>query len=195
MTLPGTVPVEVMLEAYQQGFFLMAHEDGELYWHDPDPRAIIPLEAVTMNARMARMMRSPRFQVTKDKAFRKVVEACAERPSTWIDDRIIASYTDLHLAGHAHSVEVWNAGDLVGGIYGVAIGGAFFGESMFNRVPNAGKVAFHRLVEHLRTRGYDLFDTQYINAFTAGLGAVELPREAFRRSLSRALTRPVAFHP
>jgi leucyl/phenylalanyl-tRNA--protein transferase len=171
----------------------MCHEDGELYWHDPDPRAVFTLDTLEPDRRTARIIRSGRFTITRDKAFAEVIAACAEREDTWIDERIKASYVALHRAGHAHSMEAWQDQELVGGIYGVAVGGAFFGESMFTRASNAGKVAFHALVAHLRERGFVLFDSQYINDFTAQLGAVEHPRERFRQDLKAALRLPVTF--
>ena len=185
--LVPTIPVDVLVDAYAQGRFPMCHGDGALYWHDPDPRAIIPLDTSHPNARMQRLMRSGRFLVTRDQAFEAVIKACAMRDETWIDERLIASYCTLYEAGHAHSVEVWESGELVGGIYGVALGGAFFGESMFNRVNNSGKVAFYAMLDHLRVNGFVLFDTQYMNDFTEELGAVEIPQAAFRHTLARAL--------
>jgi len=188
-----TIPVDVLLEAYGEGRFPMCHEDGNLYWHEPDPRAVFPLHAVAPNARAQRALRSKRFNYSMDQEFGAVIEACAQRPETWIDDRLIASYVALHRAGHAHSVEVWEEERLVGGIYGVALGGAFFGESMFDRVSNAGKLAFYTLLHHLKKQGFILFDTQYINEFTAQLGAVEVGRNEFRRSLAQALPLQVKF--
>lgn len=191
--LVPTIPVDVLLDAYAEGRFPMCHEDGALYWHDPDPRAIIPLDNVVPDTRLQRLMRSGRFELSRDRAFDAVIQGCAQREETWIDDRLIASYKDLHEAGHAHSVEVWENGILVGGIYGVALAGAFFGESMFNRVSNAGKLAFHGLVEHLREQDFILFDTQYINDFTAHLGAHEVRRSTFRSKLAQALLLPTKF--
>lgn len=191
--LVPTIPVDVLLEAYGEGRFPMCHEDGNLYWHDPDPRALFQLHALEPNERTRRALRSKRFRYSKDMAFNAVIEGCSAREETWLDHRLIASYQALHAAGYAHSVEVWENELLVGGIYGVALGGAFFGESMFNRVPNAGRLAFHTLVRHLVQQGFTLFDTQYINDFTAQLGAVELPRADFRRSLAQALPRNVKF--
>ena len=187
------IPPEILVKAYRKGLFPMCHEDGELYWHDPDPRAVFPLDTLDPDRRTARIIRSGRFTITRDSAFAEVIAACAEREDTWIDERIKASYVALHLAGHAHSMEAWEGQELVGGIYGVAVGGAFFGESMFSRASNAGKVAFHALVAHLRVRGFVLFDSQYINDFTAQLGAVEHPRERFKQDLKAALKLPVAF--
>lgn len=189
------LPVEVLLGAYRQGLFPMCHEDGELYWHDPDPRAIFHLDRVRPDNKSRSLMRRERFRVTIDTAFEPVVRACADRPTTWIDERLIHSYVDLHAAGHAHSVECWDGDTLVGGLYGLAIGSAFFGESMFSRLDNAGKVAFHHLVGHLCQRGFELFDTQYINAFTRELGAVEVPRAHYRAMLATAIGSPVRFLP
>lgn len=187
------IPPEILVKAYRKGLFPMCHEDGELYWHDPDPRAVFTLDTLEPDRRTARIIRSGRFTITRDKAFAEVIAACAEREDTWIDERIKASYVALHRAGHAHSMEAWQDQELVGGIYGVAVGGAFFGESMFTRASNAGKVAFHALVAHLRERGFVLFDSQYINDFTAQLGAVEHPRERFKQDLKAALRLPVTF--
>ncbi|HRH70485.1 MAG TPA: leucyl/phenylalanyl-tRNA--protein transferase [Flavobacteriales bacterium] len=189
---PG-IPVPVLLEAYGLGRFPMCHEDGELYWHDPDPRAVFPLDKILPNPRLQRVIRSGRFTVTRDTAFKEVVRACAHREETWIDPRIIASFDALHAAGHAHSIETWSDGRLVGGIYGMALRGAFFGESMFSRVSNAGKVAFYGLARHLNERGYVLFDSQYINPFTAQLGAVEIPKRSFRVHLAKALALDIKF--
>lgn len=185
------IPPEILVKAYRKGLFPMCHEDGELYWHDPDPRAVFTLDTLEPDRRTARIIRSGRFTITRDKAFAEVIAACADREGTWIDERIKASYVALHRAGHAHSMEAWQDKELVGGIYGVAVGGAFFGESMFTRASNAGKVAFHALVAHLRERGFVLFDSQYINDFTAQLGAVEHPRERFKQDLKAALRLPV----
>lgn len=182
-----TIPVEVLLESYHEGRFPMCHEDGNLYWHDPDPRAIFPLEHIVPNARMQRALRSGKYRFSMDTAFSEVIRACAAREETWIDQRLIASYEAMFHSGHAHSVEVWQEKVLVGGIYGIAVGGAFFGESMFNRVPNAGKLAFFKLVDHLKEQHFLLFDTQYLNDFTASLGAVEIRRSEFRKLLAQAL--------
>ncbi|MCB0770440.1 MAG: leucyl/phenylalanyl-tRNA--protein transferase [Flavobacteriales bacterium] len=169
----------------------MCHEDGELYWHDPDPRAIFPLDEIRPNARLKRQLRTEGFRITMDKAFNAVITACADREETWIDPRIIASYQSLHEAGFAHSVETWRDGELVGGIYGVGLKGAFFGESMFSRVDHASKAAFYALVERLKVNDFVLFDSQYINPFTRQLGAIEIPRTEFRKRLAHALSDPM----
>jgi leucyl/phenylalanyl-tRNA--protein transferase len=166
----------------------MCHEDGEIHWHDPDPRAVFPLAELRPDAVSARQVRSGRYHCTLDRAFEDVIRACADRSETWLDERLIRSYIPLHAAGHAHSVECWEGDRLAGGIYGISIGSAFFGESMFGR-QNAGRIAFHHLASRLQWAGYTLFDTQYINPFTASLGALEIPRSEFRRIHARALAR------
>ena len=193
MPPPETIPVPVLLEAYGEGRFPMCHDDGELYWHDPDPRAVFPLDHLVPNARLERVIRNGRFRTTVDAAFPAVIAACADRSETWIDPHIQATYIAMHGAGHAHSVETWVGEELVGGIYGVSLKGAFFGESMFSRQSNASKVAFHALVRHLKECGHVLFDTQYLNDFTRQLGAVEIPRHTFREQLQQALALPVHF--
>ncbi|MFN8352426.1 MAG: leucyl/phenylalanyl-tRNA--protein transferase [Flavobacteriales bacterium] len=194
MSLPRALPPpEELLGAYAHGLFPMAHDDGHLYWHDPDPRAIFPLQDIRPNARLRRFTRNEGYHCTVDRCFTTVMASCADRPSTWITPEMIAVYTALHRGGYAHSVETWHGDLLIGGIYGISIGGAFFGESMFSRAPNASKVAFHFLAAHLREQGFSLFDTQYINDHTRMLGALEIPREHFRVLLADALRRNVSF--
>jgi leucyl/phenylalanyl-tRNA--protein transferase len=185
--------VAELVLAYSEGRFPMCHDDGELYWHDPDPRAVFPLAALKVNARAQRAFRQAGFTHTRDQAFEQVIQGCARREETWIDERIIASFVALHHAGFAHSVETWAQGQLVGGIYGVSLRGAFFGESMYSAVPHAGKAAFFALVAHIRSQGHVLFDTQYINDFTKQLGAVEVPRSVFRSQLDEALRSDARF--
>ena len=192
LTVP-TVPVDLVLSGYMNGRFLMVHDDGGIHWHDPDPRAVFPLDELRPDRRTARVIRSGRYQVTMNTCFERVIRACADRPETWLDERLIRTYIGVHRAGHAHSVEVWEGEQLSGGIYGVALGAAFFGESMFG-MDHAGKVAFFALVDHLRAKGFSLFDTQYINPFTQSLGAVEMPRTHFRRHLADALARNTSFN-
>lgn len=187
------IPVAELVLAYSEGRFPMCHDDGELYWHDPDPRAVFPLEGLGPNARAQRAFRQAGFTFSLDRAFEQVMRGCADREESWIDERIIASFLALHAAGYAHSVEAWEGDDLVGGIYGVALRGAFFGESMFSRRANAGKAAFFALAKHLQERGFKLFDTQYINAFTAQLGAIEITRALFRDRLDVALQHDAWF--
>lgn len=190
---PFTIPIDQLLAAYSKGHFPMCHEDGQLYWHDPDPRAVFPLDRIRPNARAQRTFRASGFSITRDRCFEAVMRACANREETWIDERIIASFVALHKAGHAHSVECWVGEELAGGIYGVSLCGAFFGESMFSYRANAGKAAFFALAAHLQQRGHVLFDSQYINPFTAQLGAVEISRALFRDRLQAALALDVRF--
>lgn len=182
-----TIPVAVLLDSYRRGRFPMCHEDGELYWHDPDPRAIFPLADLQPDPLTRRQVSGGRYTCTVDQCFEAVIRACADRPDTWLDERMIRSYIALHTAGHAHSAECWEGERLAGGIYGVSVGAAFFGESMFGR-QNAGKVAFHHLAGCLQRSGYRLFDTQYINPFTARLGAIEVTQDRFRRTLAEVRT-------
>lgn len=183
----GRITAGLLRRLYRRGMFPMVHPDG-IYVHDPDPRAIFPLEDLHPNARLRRFIRSHGYSCTMDQAFRTVMEACADRPDdTWINDELIDAYCGLRDGGHATSVEVWQEGELIGGLYGVKLGRAFFGESMFSRKPNASKAAFYHMAGYLRTHGFTLFDTQYINDHTRMLGAIEVPRAEFRRLLREAL--------
>ncbi len=149
------------------------------------------MDQVLPNARLRTFIRSNGYQFTTDRCFERVMRACAEREQTWISEEMINSYTALHLIGHAHSVETWRDGELIGGIYGVSIGSAFFGESMFSRESNAGKAAFFHLNDHLRSAGFSLFDTQYINDHTRSLGAIEIARAEFHLMLKTACSEPL----
>lgn len=192
------IPSRLLVAAYASGWFPMASE-GEIRWYSPDPRGILPLDAVHVPRRLARVVRSGRFRIEVDRAFVEVMRACAaderdrEDPGTWIDDEIIASYTALHDAGIAHSVEAWVDDRLVGGLYGVALRGAFFGESMFHHETDASKVALVALVERLRSRGYTLLDTQWVTPHLEQFGAVEIPRDDYLRRLERSLTLDCKF--
>lgn len=181
-----TISVADLLGMYGQGQFPMHHGD-DLYLHDPDPRAVFLLDQLRPNARLVRFIRNNGYGITMNTAFESVMRACAERPDRWISEGMIQAYIALHHAGHALSVEVCQRGELIGGLYGVKVGRAFFGESMFSRKPNASKAAFHHVADHLRANGYTLFDTQYLNDHTRSLGAVEVPRKAFRAMLREAL--------
>jgi leucyl/phenylalanyl-tRNA--protein transferase len=184
---------ETLLKAYAYGIFPMAQDrhDSTLYWMDPDPRGILPLGTIHIPKRLARTVRSDLYQVRIDTAFTQVMEACAaptpERRSTWINDRILALYTQLFEQGHAHSVETWEDDVMVGGLYGVAVGAAFFGESMFSRKRDASKVALIHLVGRLIAGGYQLLDTQYTTNHLTQFGVVEIPRKEYRRMLRRAV--------
>ena len=165
----------------------MAMDDGEIAWFSPDPRAIVPLESFRVPHGLRRTLKKRRFEVRVDTAFEEVIRRCAERPETWINEEIIVSYVNLHRLGHAHSVEAWCDGQLGGGLYGVALGGAFFGESMFHEVTDASKVALHALVERLLQRGFVLLDTQWTTPHLLNFGAVEIPRAIYRQRLEQAL--------
>lgn len=191
----------VLLHAYRIGFFPMADpdDDDRIYWFAPDPRAVLPLDALRVSRSLRQRLRRETYSVTVDRAFEDVVAACAApapgREQTWISAEVAWAYTALHREGAAHSVECWDeAGDLVGGLYGVAIGGAFFGESMFSRATDASKVALVHLVGHLRARGFALLDVQMQTDHLASLGVVEIPREAYEARLAAALARPADWH-
>ena len=175
----GIIPPEVLLGAYAQGVFPMA-EDGEILWFSPQRRGIIPLDDRFHIPRgLKNALRKNAFEIRYDTAFREVMLACAERESTWIDDAIIESYCALHELGRAHSVECWDAEGLQGGLYGVALGKAFFGESMFSRKTGASKIALVALVERLRERGFGLLDTQWMTAHLSTFGGIEIGREEY----------------
>jgi leucyl/phenylalanyl-tRNA---protein transferase len=190
------IAVEALLSAYSSGWFPMAVAPGEIRWYSPDPRGIIPLDTFHVSRRLARSLRQQRFEVRVDTSFRAVIQACADREDSdgdWIDAEIIDSYCALHDQGIAHSVETWRDGLLVGGLYGVAIGGAFFGESMFHRETDASKAALAALVDRLRGRGYALLDTQWVTEHLSQFGAIEIPRRRYLRMLDGALAIDAAF--
>lgn len=182
----------LLLNAYSQGIFPMADEDGTIYWYDPDPRAIIPLESFHVPRSLARTIKQGKFEIRVDSAFRAVMQACAEpspgREVTWISPKIIEAYCELHALGFAHSVETWLEGKLVGGLYGVAVGGLFAGESMFSRARDSSKVAMVYLVERLRRGGFVLLDTQFMTDHLRRFGTIEIPREEYQARLAHALT-------
>ena len=187
------IPSELLVSAYSSGWFPMAVDEGEIRWYSPDPRGIIPLDAFHVPSRLARVIRSGRFRIEIDRDFPAVIRACAnadrsdDDPGTWIDDEIVASYVAMHQRGLAHSVEAWEADQLVGGLYGVALGGAFFGESMFHRVTDASKVALAALVDRMRTRGFTLLDVQWVTRHLERFGAIEIPRHEYLELLQQAL--------
>ena len=185
------LPPALLVRAYRQGIFPMAMEDGRIGWFSPDPRGVLPLETFHVPSRLARVIRRQIFEVVVDRDFAGVMRACAERPDegTWIDDEIFESYVGLHELGLAHSVECWQDGRLVGGLYGVHLGGAFFGESMFHRVTDASKVALAALVERMCLRGFQLLDIQWVTPHLAQFGAIEIPRTAYLAKLREALRR------
>jgi leucyl/phenylalanyl-tRNA--protein transferase len=185
---------ELVVRAYCQGLFPMASSRrGRLFWFRPDPRAIFDPRRVHIPRSLRRTIRRGRFQVRVNTAFAAVIRACAERPDTWISEEIERVYTELHALGYAHSVEAYLDDQLVGGLYGVAIGGAFMGESMFHRATDASKVCFAWLVERLRERGYLLLDAQYLTEHLARFGAFTVSAAEYERLLARALQLPCRF--
>jgi len=189
----------LLVSAYSTGWFPMAVDDGEIRWYSPDPRGVIPLDAFHIPSRLARVIRAGRFRVEIDCRFEEVMRACAETDrndedaGTWISEEIVASYLELHRRGLAHSVETWLDDRLAGGLYGVALGGAFFGESMFHHVTDASKVALAALVERLRTRGLRLLDVQWVTPHLEQFGAIEIPRDVYMTRLEQALKRNAEF--
>lgn len=178
---------ELLVRAYCMGAFPMAGPRGEIRWYAPDPRALLPLESYHLPRSLARTIRRGVFDVRVNTAFDTVIRACAARRETWISPEIIRAYEELHALGLAHSVESWRDGELAGGLYGVALGGAFFGESMFTRVTDGSKVALAALVERLRARGFVLLDTQYLTEHLARFGTIELSRTTYMTLLNQAL--------
>ncbi len=185
---------QLLLAAYSQGVFPMGHDDGEIYWYDPDPRTILPLETFHVPRSLKQRIRRGGFTVCLNTAFRAVMSACAApapgREHTWITAEIVDAYSVLHEYGYAHSVETWLDGRLVGGLYGVALGGLFAGESMFSHVTDASKIALVFLVERLRANGFVLHDTQFMTEHLRRFGAVEIPRSEYHQRLAQALTIP-----
>jgi leucyl/phenylalanyl-tRNA---protein transferase len=184
---------ELLLQGYRLGVFPMAMEDDSIAWFSPDPRAIIPLEDFHVPHALRRVARKKVFEVKIDNRFGEVIRACAKRQDTWINPEIIESYEHLHDLGYAHSVEAWKNDKLAGGLYGVAVGGAFFGESMFHRVTDASKIALVALVEHLRAQKFALLDTQWTTPHLAQFGAIEISRERYLKMLRRAVELPRKF--
>jgi leucyl/phenylalanyl-tRNA--protein transferase len=168
-------------------------KEGPIYWHSPDPRAIIPLQNVKRPRSLRQLLKKSPFEFSVDNAFEEIIIKCSRRADTWISEDIIRNYLELFDLGYTHSVETWMNGRLVGGLYGVAIGGAFFGESMFTEVSNASKASFYELTDILKRNNYILLDSQYINAHTRRLGAIEIPRSLYLVLLKKALSLPVRF--
>jgi leucyl/phenylalanyl-tRNA--protein transferase len=195
VAIGGDMSEERLLLAYRSGIFPWTADP--VTWWSPDPRAIVELDQLHIPRSLAKTLRKNIFRLTKDEAFRRVIESCAApargRRSTWISGEFIEAYTRLHQSGHAHSLECWQGEELVGGIYGVVIGGFFAGESMFHRAPNASKVAVCHLVEHLRARGFRLFDIQMLTPVTAQLGGVTIPRREYLKRLAGAVGRDCCF--
>lgn len=196
----STLSLNDLLNAYANGIFPMSEDrhDPSLFWVDPEERGIIPLDDFHIPRRLARVVKADKFQVSFNRAFHDCITACSMpsrgRNTTWINDQIIALYTGLHEQGYAHSIECWRRGQLVGGLYGVSIGAAFFGESMFSRENDASKVALVHLVARLIAGGYTLLDTQFITAHLEQFGAIEIPREIYKERLRDAIEQTSDFY-
>ena len=192
---PPAITPQILLRAYAIGLFPMAEgaDDPTLFWLDPEQRGIFPLDGMVVSRSLGKTLRQERFEVVVDRDFDAVLEGCAapapDRPETWINDQIRSLYRQLFATGHAHTVEAYRDGDLVGGLYGVALGAAFFGESMFHRRTDASKVCLLHLAARLRANGYRLLDTQFVTPHLATLGAVEVPRARYRKRLADAVKR------
>jgi len=189
---PKDAPIitpELLLHAYRCGVFPMSQggDDEEIFWVDPTERGILPLDGFHISRSLAREIRKEQYHIRINTAFAGVVRACADRPETWINSEILHLYMMLHHLDFAHSLEIFDGETLVGGVYGVALGGAFFGESMFSRVPNASKIALAYLVDRLNAGGFTLLDTQFITEHLASLGGIEISREDYRNRLANAL--------
>ena len=185
---------DVLLRAYSIGLFPMAEsaDDPELFWVEPDMRGVIPLDAFHVPRSLAKAMKKNPFDIRVNTAFSEVMQGCAaeapDRPSTWINDTIHGLYNALHRFGHAHSVEAWEGDALVGGLYGVSLGAAFFGESMFSRRTNASKICLVHLVERLKARGFTLLDTQFTTDHLKTFGAIDVPKKEYAKLLERAMS-------
>ena len=182
----------LVLRAYRMGIFPMANarDDPRIFWVDPQQRGILPLDGFHMSRSLRRSILKSNLRPSLNEDFGAVMRACADRPETWINDTILGLYQELHEWGYAHSLELWDGADLVGGVYGVALGQVFFGESMFSRRRDASKMALAWLVAHLGASGYRLFDTQFLTDHLASLGGKEIPRVAFQTRLAEAVTAP-----
>ncbi|MDO6590292.1 leucyl/phenylalanyl-tRNA--protein transferase [Loktanella sp. D2R18] len=187
---------ELLLSAYAQGVFPMSEgrDDPALFWVDPKMRGVLPLDGFRISRSLAKTLRRGHFKISFNTAFTKVVQGCADRDETWINGTIFDLYATLHARGDAHSVEVWEDRRLVGGAYGVALGAAFFGESMFSQATDASKVALAYLVDRLHIGGFTLCDTQFITDHLASLGAIEVTRATYHMLLADALKRPASFN-
>lgn len=195
LAVGGNLEPETLLSAYQQGIFPWFDEDTPILWWSPDPRAILEFDNLYISKRLARTIRTNKFHVTFDQDFDAVVKGCTYRPEegTWITPEVANAYGEFHRRGHAHSVEVWQQGVLVGGLYGVAIGGLFAGESMFSTVSDASKIALVALVSRLKEKGYQLFDLQIINEHTSMMGATEIPRDDYLARVKTAIKKDIYF--
>jgi leucyl/phenylalanyl-tRNA--protein transferase len=194
IAIGGDLEPETLVDAYRHGIFPWYDEDSPICWWSPDPRAIFELDQFHIPRRLARTCRSGKFAVTINRAFSAVIRGCADRSEgTWITTEMMSAYEHLHRLGHVHSIETWCAGELAGGVYGVALGGLFAAESMFYRYTDASKVALVHLYQRLCERGFVLFDTQMVTPTTLAFGATEIPRREYLRRLRRAVALPVTF--
>ncbi|MEY4987123.1 MAG: hypothetical protein RL567_902 [Bacteroidota bacterium] len=193
----NSLSAEALIYAYTSGVFPMAEADGTIYWYRPDPRAIIPIDTYKPAKSLKPILNRGQFELRINTQFEAVMRACAAprayEQETWISEEIIQAYVDLHAMGFAHSVEVYEQGELVGGLYGVHIGSVFFGESMFMKVSNASKVAFHHLIEILRANEFSLLDTQFMNDNVQRYGAIEIKRTQYEKLLTKALMKASEF--
>jgi len=195
-TRVNIIDPDFLLKAYCSGYFPMADDkSGEIGWYSPDPRAIFELGEFRVSRSLSLTMKKEPFELLVNNQFEEVMRACAARKETWISEEIIQSYIELHRLGYAHSVECWKDQKLVGGLYGVAIRGAFFGESMFSRMRDASKIALVYLVDRLNSRGFDLLDTQFVTPHLARFGAKEIAMEEYLQRLKKALKKECSFFP
>lgn len=189
-----TITPDILLRAYSIGLFPMAEsaDDPEIFWVEPEVRGVLPLDDFHISRSLAKVIRKRPFDIRVNTAFDRVIDLCAEaaddRPNTWINATIRLLYSELHRMGHAHSVEAWEGEELVGGLYGVSLGSAFFGESMFSRRTNASKICLVHLVEHLKTKNFTLLDTQFTTEHLKTFGAIDVPKEDYLEMLKEAVS-------
>ncbi|MEK7726860.1 MAG: leucyl/phenylalanyl-tRNA--protein transferase [candidate division KSB1 bacterium] len=187
------IPANTLLEAYSQGIFPMADEDGAIGWYEANPRAIIEIDGYRIPHDLKRVLKRNSFELHRNRSFEQVMRNCMQRNPTWISEEMVRSYVQLHRLGHAHSVETWHNGELVGGLYGVHIGGAFFGESMFHRASHASKIALAHLMRHLQERNFALHDAQMMTSTLKLFGAENIPRSEYLQRLEQAIKKKVVF--
>ncbi len=195
MTGSAGLSPDLLLQGYASGVFPMSEgrDTDEVFWVDPRQRGIFPLDRFRISRSLRKTILKTPFRITRNQAFAQVVEGCADRDDTWINKTIFDLYSDLHHLGFAHSIEIWEERDLVGGVYGVTLNAAFFGESMFSRRTDASKIALAYLVTGLRSDGFELFDTQFLTDHLASLGAIEIPRHDYRKRLAEAMAGSASF--
>jgi leucyl/phenylalanyl-tRNA--protein transferase len=187
------IPSETLLEAYSQGIFPMADEDGAISWYEADPRAIVEIDGYHIPHDLKRILKRNLYEIHRNRGFEQVMRNCMRRAPTWISEEMVASYLELHRLGYAHSMEAWRNGELVGGLYGVHLGAAFFGESMFHRAPHASKIVLAHLMRHLQERGFLLHDAQMMTSTLKLFGAKNVPRAEYLLRLQAALKKKAVF--